>query len=64
MEQKQIIKIRQQLKQYRLDHDLTFDDVAAKLNVAGSTIFRIEKGLVAPNERNLYKLQKMLSSAA
>ena len=48
------------LKQYRLKHDMTFEALASLVDVEPSTIYRIENGLVDPNERTLYKIRKAL----
>jgi transcriptional regulator with XRE-family HTH domain len=62
MERKEQMKetIATKLKRYRLEHDLTFEEIAEKAGVGAPTVYRIENGLVEPNERTLYKLGKAL----
>ena len=54
----QTISIR--LKQYRIERDLTLETIAQLTGLAAPTIYRIENGLVVPNDRTLHKLQKAL----
>ena len=58
MKQKQSIGSR--LKQYRLEHDLTFAQLAKDTGIKAPTLYRIENELVEPNERTLYRLQKAI----
>lgn len=60
--------IGQKIKQYRLERDLTFEEMAAIINrdlpeesrIHASTLSRIESGDTEPNDRTLYKIQKAL----
>jgi transcriptional regulator with XRE-family HTH domain len=52
--------IAAKLKRYRLDHDLTYDAIATLAGIAAPTVYRIENGLVEPNERTLHKLSRAL----
>lgn len=52
------VVLARDLKQYRLEHDLTYEDIENLAGIAASTAYRIENGLVEPQERTLYKLQK------
>ncbi len=68
MKQHTSIEIAQELKRYRLEHDLTFVNLAKLVNeqfpksagIHASTLFRIEKGMVEPHERTVYKLKRAL----
>jgi len=60
------------LKQYRLEHDLTFEEMAAIINrdlpdesaIHFTTLQRIENGDSEPHERTLYKIIKALPELA
>jgi DNA-binding XRE family transcriptional regulator len=60
MKQEQTSDVGAKLKQYRVEHDLTFEEISKLVEVTPSTIYRIENGLVDPNDRTLYKLKKAL----
>jgi len=62
MEEKEKTKnmIAAKLKQYRLEHDLTFEEVGCRAGIAAPTVYRIENGLASPNERTIHKLRKAL----
>jgi transcriptional regulator with XRE-family HTH domain len=44
------------LKRFRIENDLTLEQIANKAGLAAPTVYRIENGLAEPNERTLYKL--------
>lgn len=51
--------IGSQLKQYRMENNLTVEKTALLLGVAVSTVYRIENDLVEPNDRNAYRIRKL-----
>lgn len=55
-----IKEISGRLKRYRLENDLTLEEIANRAGIATPTVYRIENGLVKPNERTIYKLRKSL----
>jgi transcriptional regulator with XRE-family HTH domain len=50
--------IGDKLKALRLELDLTFGEVAARVGIAAPTVYRLENNLAKPSERTLYKLNK------
>lgn len=63
-------QIGPKLKQYRIENDLTLEEMAViisrklpkKSAVHYSTLARIENGDTEPNDRTLYKIQKAIPS--
>ncbi len=58
--QTQNTQITTRLRSIRLDRDLTYDQIASLSGLTASTIYRIEKGLVSPNERTIHKLTQAI----
>lgn len=58
MQDKKQQSIAEQVRAIRLKNDLTYEQFGEKAGVAGPTIYRIEKGIVDPNERTVYKIKK------
>jgi transcriptional regulator with XRE-family HTH domain len=46
------------LKAFRLEHDLTFNEIAKRAGIAAPTVYRIVNNLSEPSERTAYKLMK------
>jgi transcriptional regulator with XRE-family HTH domain len=53
-------KLAAKLKRYRIERDLTLQQIADLAKIGVGTVYRLENGLVEPNERTLYKLRKAL----
>lgn len=60
MEKMERTDLAKRLKQYRIERDLTLGQIAALVKIGVGTVYRLENGLVKPNERTLYKLMKAL----
>jgi transcriptional regulator with XRE-family HTH domain len=48
------------LKRYRIERDLTLQQIADLTKLGVGTIYRLENGLVEPNERTVFKLRRAL----
>lgn len=49
------------LRQFREEHDLTQTDMAIECSVGIETYRRWEIGVASPNEKNMKKLQEVIS---
>lgn len=47
-----------QVKKFRIENDLTLEAIGTKAGITAATVYRIENGLVTPNERTARKLVK------
>jgi DNA-binding transcriptional regulator YiaG len=52
--------IAQEIRKYRIENDLLWKEVASRLGTSVVTVQLWGSGRVVPNERNLYKLKKLL----
>ncbi|HEC63631.1 MAG TPA: XRE family transcriptional regulator [Candidatus Acetothermia bacterium] len=53
--------IGERLRQFRLQEGLSKRALASQLGVSVPTILRWEKGLSAPNDYNLHKIERLLA---
>lgn len=56
------IKLIKDLEYYRLENELTVNELASMLGVSNPTIVRWESGVFLPNKIQAFKIQKLLNT--
>jgi DNA-binding XRE family transcriptional regulator len=57
-------EIGKRLKAFRLERDMTFEQLGTLVDLNPSTLWKIENGERTPSERTLYKLKKAIPQLA
>ncbi|RPH38321.1 XRE family transcriptional regulator [bacterium] len=50
--------IKKNLKQYRIEHQMTLDQMAAKIGISPGNVWKIENGEVTPNDLTTWKIKR------